>query len=238
MRFLLFQWALMAAIALASDAFPWDLFELPDGAIRAAPGEYSVADRLAQFGPDARRRWAPCFRRAGVSYPPREVTLVGIKSDRRLIVYANDGTGRRRIREFPILGASGGPGPKKRFGDRQVPEGLYRVEWLNPNSSYHLSMRVSYPNDFDRRVAAADGRTNLGGDIMIHGGTASVGCLAMGDEAAEDLFVLAADTSPGEVHVIVTPVDFRRQLPPALNRPAWAEALYREIARTLRTLPD
>jgi hypothetical protein len=41
-------------------------------------------------------------------------------------------------------------------------------------------------------VRKKDGRKNLGSNIMIHGKNCSVGCLAMGDEAAEELFVLAA----------------------------------------------
>lgn len=83
------------------------------------------------------------------------------------------------------------------------PEGVYVIEWLNPNSRYHLSMRVSYPNAWDRQEATRENRTQLGGDIMIHGSNASIGCLAMGDEAAEDLFILAARTGISHVDVIL-----------------------------------
>src|SRR5436190_607476 len=75
----------------------------------------------------------------------------------------------RFVREYPVMAASGGRGPKLREGDGQVPEGMYTIDWLNPNSSYHLSMHVDYPNAFDRAHAADDGRTALGGAIMIHG---------------------------------------------------------------------
>src|SRR5690606_33287906 len=97
------------------------------------------------------------------------------------------------VHQYPVLAASGQAGPKLREGDRQVPEGFYAIESLHPNSRFHLALRVNYPNQSDRQRAAEDGRTNLGGDIMIHGSNASVGCLAMGDPAAEDLFVLVAD---------------------------------------------
>ena len=70
--------------------------------------------------------------------------------------------------EYPILAASGVLGPKLREGDKQVPEGIYGAEALNPNSKFHLSIRLNYPNTFDRRMAQSDGRTQLGGDIMIH----------------------------------------------------------------------
>ena len=139
----------------------------------------------------------------------------------------------------PILAASGELGPKQREGDQQVPEGIYRIEWLNPNSSYHLSMRVSYPNEFDRAQARIEGRSNLGGDIMIHGNAVSLGCLAMGDEVAEDLFVLAADVGIENITVILSPVDFRTKSQPAniTNLPAWSAELYDQVKRRLREYP-
>ena len=82
---------------------------------------------------------------------------------------------------------SGRLGPKLKEGDRQVPEGLYRVESLNPNSRYHLSLRVNYPNEQDKSYGRLDGRNNLGTDIMIHGKDCSIGCLAMGDPSCDFL---------------------------------------------------
>jgi murein L,D-transpeptidase YafK len=67
--------------------------------------------------------------------------------------------------------ASGGLGPKLGAGDRQGPERIYAIESLNPNSLFHLSMRLNYPNEFDQMRAKQDGRSDLGGDIMIHGST-------------------------------------------------------------------
>lgn len=90
---------------------------------------------------------------------------------------------------YHILAASGTVGPKLREGDEQVPEGIYSISGLNPNSQFHLSLRVDYPNTNDRQQAQLESRTNLGQDIMIHGRAASIGCLALGDEAAEDLFI-------------------------------------------------
>ena len=74
-------------------------------------------------------------------------------------------------------------------GDKQVPEGFYRIELLNPNSRYHLSLRVNYPNADDIERAREDRRDllNLGGDIMIHGGAESIGCIAIGNPAIEHL---------------------------------------------------
>ena len=120
----------------------------------------------------------------------------------------------------------------------QVPEGLYRIESLNPNSLYHLALRVDYPNQFDRAKGRADGREDLGGDIMIHGKSCSIGCLAMGDPAAEELFVLAAETGIDNLSVILTPVDFRTdELPAEMPKgPDWTPELYASIKRELMKL--
>ena len=72
-----------------------------------------------------------------------------------------------RLARYPIRAASGALGPKLREGDRQVPEGVYDIESLNPNSRFHVALRVGYPNAFDRQMAGREGRTALGGDIMI-----------------------------------------------------------------------
>ena len=142
------------------------------------------------------------------------------------------------IRTYPVLAASGRLGPKLKEGDRQVPEGLYRIESLNPNSMFHLSLRVNYPNEFDRRQASRESRTNLGGDIMIHGSNASIGCLAMGDEAAEDLFILAAETGIDKITVLLSPVDFRKRAMPEVTHPLpeWTDVLYEQIKQELSKL--
>ncbi len=196
----------------------------------------SVDDRVTQFGAAAEARLAPHFKAAGIPYPPARATLIGLKQERELQLYAAAATGPYRlIRTYPILAASGNAGPKLREGDRQVPEGLYRIESLNPNSRYHLSLRVNYPNDFDRAQAKLDGRTTLGGDIMIHGNAVSIGCLAMGDPAAEELFVLAARTGLSNIQVILSPCEFRRHanLGPAPGAPAWLPSLYEKIKAEL-----
>lgn len=209
--------------------------------ILAVMGRKTIDDRLAEHGPAARERLAPHFERAGVAYPPRRVVMLGLKQERRLELYASDDDTKplRFIRAYDVLAASGGPGPKLREGDRQVPEGVYAIESLNPNSKFHLSLRLNYPNAFDREMAARDGRTSLGGDIMIHGNAMSVGCLAMGDEAAEDLFILAAETGLPNIEVIVAPRDFREtaESPAAATQPNWVSDLYARLRERIAALP-
>lgn len=203
-------------------------------------GRFTVADRLQQYGDAARARLIPHFERTGVRYPPGTVVLLVFKDQRAMQVYAGaDESSLQFVTEYPIKGLSGGPGPKLRAGDGQVPEGRYRIESLNPNSRYHLSLRLNYPNDSDRRMAQQDGRTSLGSDIMIHGGAASIGCLAMGDPAVEDLFILAADAGQSNVFVVISPVDFRKtkdwSTPPAL--PAWVRDLHSQLRVELQAFP-
>lgn len=199
-------------------------------------GPYTVEQRVAELA-DARARVSELCRKAGFSSGlPDRVTLLGLKDEKRLEVYGF-GPGdapARLITSYPIQAASGGPGPKLREGDRQVPEGVYPIESLNPNSRFHVALRVGYPSEFDRRIAERDGRTQLGGDIMIHGGAASIGCLAMGDPAAEDLFVLAAGVGVERVTAVLSPVDLRkRPMPEGVDTNGWRGELYEAVRAAL-----
>ena len=201
--------------------------------------EYTIADRVRQYGETVRSRLEPDFQRAGVPYPPLALTLVGLKEEKTLQVYAPSPDGHLHfIRSYPVLAASGHAGPKLCEGDLQVPEGLYRVESLNPNSLFHLALRVNYPNEFDQARGAKDQRRDLGEDIMIHGNAVSVGCLAMWDQAAEDLFILAALTGTEHIRVVLSPVDFRvRSLSAAPDDPAWVPGLYEQVKSELQKYP-
>lgn len=199
----------------------------------------SVADRLREHGAKVDARLRPVFAARGVAYPPAKLTFIGLKDEKVLQVYATDRENRwQLIKSYDVLAASGSAGPKLREGDRQVPEGIYKISALNPNSSYHLSLRVNYPNEFDRRMAALDRRTKLGGDIMIHGNAVSIGCLAIGDVGAEDLFVLAARTGLPNIQVLISPVDLRRRpLPATNNAPTWTNELYAALRREIDKYP-
>ncbi len=209
--------------------------------LQTAKGRKTVQQRLEQYGQAVRKRYLPHFEAAKIPYPPKKVIFVGLKHEKILEVWACGKQDRfSLIRTYPILAASGRLGPKLREGDRQVPEGLYKIESLNPNSMFHLSLRINYPNDFDRQQAKRENRTNLGGDIMIHGSNASIGCLAMGDEAAEDLFILAAETGIDNISVILSPVDFRKKVFPKVTYPLpeWTDVLYEQIKQELWKLTD
>ena len=209
------------------------------GNVTAAPPATlaTVEQRVAQFGPSVRNRVAPAFLSVGLEYPPRELALLAFKDSRHLQLYARASSSDswRFVKDYRIEGASGTLGPKLGEGDRQVPEGIYRVNALNPNSRHYLSLRINFPNEFDRALAERDGRSNLGGDIMIHGGRGSTGCLAMGNPAIEELFVLAAQADFGRVRVVISPTDFRIPTArvPGIVEP-WLRDLYLEIRSELQ----
>lgn len=163
------------------------------------------------WGPKRRTRGATSRRLATVkrlfadvdlSWPPRQLLLRGFKHESELEVWANDrhGAPLRWVTRYAICRGSGTLGPKRRQGDFQVPEGFYRISYFNKNSRYHLSLRVNYPNRSDRILGSS---TNLGGDIMIHGDCVSIGCLAMSDERAEEIWVMTrAAKRPVAVHLL------------------------------------
>jgi len=84
-------------------------------------------------------------------------------------------------------------------------------------------------------MAALDGRKDLGGDIMVHGKNLSAGCLAVGDEAIEELFVLAAQIGLSHVKLIISPTDFREKglSAQAPGQPVWLPKLYAELASAM-----
>ena len=197
----------------------------------------TVAEAIHDIAPKARPPVSAKYESKGLSYPPASLTLIAVKDEKRLELWSPDTEGHQiHIDDYPILGASGTGGPKMQEGDHQVPEGMYAIIGLNPNSSYHLSMKIDYPNAFDRKMARMDGRTDLGGDIFIHGYDVSVGCLAVGNDAIEELFVLVHDTGKDNARVVIAPYDFRtdglRKLSGSL--PRWTRTLYSEIESRLR----
>lgn len=126
------------------------------------------------------------FEEAGVAYPPAELYFRVFKQDKELEVWANGARGDRmkRVAVYRTCAMSGDLGPKRAEGDGQVPEGFYKLSYFWPDELFHLAAKVDYPNAFDKA------RGYNGGDIMIHGGCASIGCIAMGDERIEELWVM------------------------------------------------
>ena len=164
------------------------------------------------------------------------LTLLCFKEEREIETWATQHDGEKKlVREFPFTGFSGQLGPKLREGDYQIPEGIYQIEYLNPNSSYHLSMKINYPNEFDRAKGVLDGRGNLGYDIFIHGKSATIGCIPIGDSNIEELFLMVSEVGQSNVKVVIAPYDMRNYVRdidiPDID---WEAELYSSIMASLQ----
>lgn len=131
---------------------------------------------------------------------------------------------------YPICYFSGQLGPKIRSFDRQTPEGIYQVtaKQLNPASRWHRSFNLGFPNAYDR----AQGRT--GSYLMVHGGCSSVGCYAMTNPVADDLFRLAtAAFAAGQSSFQVQALPFRMTTDAMASRTTHPNAPFWDELRTV-----
>ena len=168
------------------------------------PDKYAAIDSCLEAGRAWNYRSAAC---APTATGPVDRIVVD-KSQHWMSVYR----GGRLVREFRVALGRGGLGPKQRQGDGRVPEGLYRITAHNPNSAFHLSLRIGYPTT--AQIAAARKRgLNPGGDIMIHGLPNDVrgigsrhtiydwteGCVAVTDREIEWLYRAVPNGTPVEI---------------------------------------
>jgi len=164
--------------------------------------------------PVVEERFRPKAEQMGIAWPPPRTRLIGLKLERSLEVWIANSKGPfKLLKTYPVLAASGDIGPKRKEGDKQVPEGHYRLVYLNPDSDYHLSLLLDYPNaaDIAREKEALSEGVNLGGSICVHGSNMSIGCLAIGDSAIEEVFTLVALAKPSHRDIIILPADFRKR---------------------------
>ncbi|MEZ5046845.1 MAG: hypothetical protein R2831_07610 [Chitinophagaceae bacterium] len=130
------------------------------------------------------------IEKKGLKYPCTNLLFRAFKGSNELELW-----GRNTIQDtfvliknYKICALSGILGPKRWEGDRQVPEGFYFLNEFKPNSEYHLSMLVNYPNYSD---LIAGNKQHPGGDIYVHGACMTVGCLPMTNEWIEEIYIFA-----------------------------------------------
>ncbi|MBD3217139.1 MAG: hypothetical protein GF310_02605 [candidate division Zixibacteria bacterium] len=153
---------------------------------------------------------AALFDSLNIKYPPHEIYLRAFKYERHLEIWcrANDTAKFMMIKSYPFTAFSGNPGPKRYQGDLQIPEGIYHIDRFNPASKYHLSLGINYPNKSDRIRKT---RPDPGGDIFIHGNEVTIGCIPIGDDAIEELYILAVDARDNgrkKIPAHIYPYDF------------------------------
>jgi murein L,D-transpeptidase YafK len=115
----------------------------------------------------------------------------GIKDEQKLEVWAKSNTDLeyKNIKTYDFCATTGQLGPKRRSGDKQIPEGFYTVDLFNPYSNHFLSFRVSYPNESDLKFAD---KLNPGDNIFVHGNCITIGCIPIGNDNIKELYLMAA----------------------------------------------
>ena len=200
----------------------------------------AVKSAIMRYGLRKEPQLIKRFTKAGVAYPPKDIALLAFKKEQYIQLWAKDQQDHwQYVSTYPLTAYSGHLGPKLREYDRQIPEGIYRLTTFNPYSSMHLSIMINYPNEFDQQQANRDGRHQLGGDIFLHGKAISVGCLAVGDNAIDELFLLSHRVGLNHVQLIIAPNDLRKSRPATdiHTQPRWLPVLYQKIAKALNRFP-
>lgn len=129
------------------------------------------------------------FNEKGLSFPTNRIFWRAFKWNKVLELWAfsEDSARYIMVKSLPICEVIGDLGPKRKEGDLQIPEGFYYLENFNPYSKYHLSIKISYPNKSDS-IFGSPGQ--LGGDIYIHGGCETIGCIPITDTLMEAVYLI------------------------------------------------
>ncbi|MBV8251689.1 MAG: L,D-transpeptidase family protein [Chitinophaga sp.] len=174
------------------------------------------------------------FEKKGLTYPAKYIFIRSFKLDSEMEIWVknNPQDTFRLFKSYRVCTLSGRMGPKRREGDRQVPEGFYYINDFNPNSNYHLSLGINYPNFSDRILSDPK---KPGSEIYIHGNCITVGCIPLTDEFIDEVYILAVNAkNAGQdfipVHVFPIKfgnsrsVDYLNTVPvtDSISRPFWA----------------
>lgn len=135
------------------------------------------------------------------SYNGPEITRVIVYKERhKMYLMHND----KVLKSYKIELGFAPRGHKAIEGDGRTPEGEYVINRRNPNSSFYLSIGISYPNAADIAKARALGKPP-GGDIFIHGGRRSIdstkpdwtaGCISVPDRHMRDIYAMVRNGTP------------------------------------------
>ncbi|SES08787.1 L,D-transpeptidase catalytic domain [Tranquillimonas rosea] len=136
------------------------------------------------------------------SYDGPEVTQLMLFKEQRQLYLMH---GQQTLKKYDVGLGFAPEGHKRVEGDGRTPEGYYYIDKRNPNSKYHLSIGISYPNPQDVEVARS---MNLspGGNIFIHGRGPlyrrglpddwTAGCISVKDKEIEQIYAMVEDGTP------------------------------------------
>lgn len=152
------------------------------------------------------------FQSKGLSYPPSEMFIRVFKAHNEFEVWVKnqDADTFTMFKKYNVCALSGVLGPKRWEGDRQVPEGFYFISDFNPKSDFLLSMLVSYPNYSDLILG---NKLTPGGDIYVHGGCYTIGCMPMTNEGIEEIYTLCLNArlnGQTNIPIHIFPVRFNK----------------------------
>lgn len=157
------------------------------------------------------------FQLKHLAWPPASLYIRSFKYDRQLEVWVADSVNSKYklFKTYKVCMQSGTMGPKRMEGDYQVPEGFYYINEFNPNSNYHLSLGLNYPNVSDKILSDS---TRPGSAIYIHGSCVSVGCIPIDDMPIEELYVIGnAVKSQGQEFIPVHIFPVRYNVKESMN---------------------
>jgi murein L,D-transpeptidase YafK len=150
------------------------------------------------------------FEEKKLNWPPEQLFIRGFKYDRQLEIWVKEykSDTYKLFKNYKVCMQSGTLGPKRMEGDYQMPEGFYYINEFNPNSNFHLSLGLNYPNTSDKILSDS---LHPGSAIYIHGKCMSTGCIAIDNKPIEEVYLLAAyakDAGQEFIPVHVFPVRF------------------------------
>lgn len=150
------------------------------------------------------------FKKVNVKKEKVNIFLEAFKAERELNLWIkNEREDKYQLfRSYPFAGFSGTLGPKRKEGDRQIPEGYYHINRFNPKSKFYLSLGINYPNEDDLKYADKE---QPGSDIFIHGSTQTVGCIPITDKKIRELYLIATwATEAGQSQIPVHIYPFKK----------------------------
>ncbi len=131
------------------------------------------------------------FEAMHLTWPLKQMYVRSFKYDSQLEVWVRGQKNEpfKLFKTYNICALSGALGPKRIEGDYQVPEGFYYINVFKPNSNYHMSLGLNYPNASDLVLSDS---SKPGADIYIHGSCVTVGCIPIQDAQIEEVYFLAS----------------------------------------------